>query len=117
MPPRRVAQRKSKALKETRSAEEHGEHREEPIVEPQRQFVDLTVKNILNQPVDVVVAVLNDRRYYWLVASLLALFQLVLGIAIILKVPCECDAQVRTDLRHQDRLGCVHAASGHVPFR
>lgn len=111
MPPKKAAKRQAKASPKKRATIESTE---EVVIEQPTQYVDLTVGNVLSDPVAVAKSVLNDRRYYWLVAGLLALFQLALGVAIILKVPCRCPYESIPDSRHQDRLGRVHAASGHV---
>lgn len=112
MPPKKAAKRQVKTSPQKRATIESSE---EVVVEQPTKYVDLTVANVLSDPVAVANSVLNDRRYYWLVAGLLALFQLVLGIAIILKVPCRSRRRQRPDPRHEDRLGCVHAAGRHVP--
>lgn len=85
MPPKKAAKKQAKASPRKRVTVETTE---EVVVEQPIQYVDLTVANALSDPVAVANSVLNDRRYYWLVAGLLALFQIVLGIVIILKVPC-----------------------------
>jgi len=51
--------------------------------------IDITPATIVKQPVEVVKALLSARRYFPLVAGLLAFGNLLLGALIILKVPCE----------------------------
>lgn len=53
------------------------------------ETVELNLQTILSHPVDTVKALLFARRYFLLVAGLLALGNLVVGAIIILKVPCK----------------------------
>lgn len=85
MPPKKAAKRQAKASPKKRATVETTE---EVLVEQPTKYIDLTVANVLSDPVAAANSLMNDRRYYWLVAGLLALFQIVLGIVIILKVPC-----------------------------
>lgn len=87
MPPKKAARKQAKASPKKRAAVEAAE---QVVIDEPPQGIDLTVGNVLSQPIAVAKAVLNDRRYFWLVAGLLAAFQLVLGVLIILKVPCRC---------------------------
>lgn len=54
----------------------------------QGKAVDITLATITKQPLQVIQALLCDRRYFFLLASLLAIGNLLLGAAIILRVPC-----------------------------
>ena len=77
------------------------------------------------QPIAFALQLLNDKRYFWLVACLLCLGETALSFLIIRKIPCKSRITVvqvseRMQLivvpgRHKDRLAGVYAASRGVP--
>jgi hypothetical protein len=72
----------------------------------------------LNSLVGLGKALLFERKYYWVLVSLLTIFEAALGLVIIWKVPCKYPlipftdtGQRRADGRHQNRLAGLYAAS------
>jgi hypothetical protein len=60
-----------------------------PAVPVPVRTIDITPTTIMRQPVEVLQALLSARRYFVLVAGLLAVGNLVLGAVTIRKVACE----------------------------
>lgn len=56
----------------------------------------------LRDPVGTTKTLLFDRSHFWPFALLLTAFNLVLGVAIILRVPCGLSPASSADTRHQD---------------
>jgi hypothetical protein len=69
----------------------------------------------LNSLVGLGKAILFERKYYWVLVSLLTIFEAALGLIIIWKVPCKLthlrDPTERADSRYQNRLAGLYAAS------